>query len=597
MKLTKELLDDMNEIVDGCLADAPPYCQARCPLDIDVQGYVKAIGEGEYEKALELIRESTPFPGILGRICAHPCEEECKREEVESPLSIKNLKRFVADSVDDPAKWDLETKVETGKEIAVIGSGPAGATAAYELQKEGHQVTIYEALPVVGGMLRVGIPAYRLPHDVIDQEYSILEKLGVEIKLNTEVGKDVVFSDLEEDYDAVLVGAGLHDSATIPLEGSDLDGVLAGGDFLREVGLENKFETDEKIVVIGGGNVAMDVARTAWRVGSNDINVICLEGSYDEMPAHLWEIEDAIEEGIKMNPGWGPVKINGTDEVESVTVKKCTQVFDEDGNFNPQYDESQTREIEADNVFFAIGQRRDDSFVEDKELELSKIDELTLQSQEQDNIFVAGDCIGDPLLAVEAMAQGKKAAVSINRYLRNEDLDRNRENEMAYETDLEREVTSDEPVRPRIGMEMLSLEERKNNFKEVELGYNIAEARGEALRCLECECKNCMDECLMLGDFCMSPKDLFDDIIHDEIGPLVLYSCNMCDQCAIACPNDFKLKDRFMELRKVVVSENKGKSPISGHKAIDWHQKLGFSKFFTTTQPASKNKEGSANGK
>lgn len=584
MQLSEKLVKEINEIIDDCLADEEPYCQSRCPLNIDVQGYVTLIGEGKYREALELIRESTPFPGILGRVCAHPCEEECKRGEIEAALSIKNLKRFAADMADDPKKWDLSTAPATGKKVAIIGAGPAGATAAYDLQKKGHQVEIFESLPVVGGMLRVGIPAYRLPEAVIDQEYSILEKLGVNIHLNTEVGKDVQFDALKADYDAVFVAVGAHNAVMIPVEGSDLEGVLEGAEFLRKAGLNEKIEIGKKVVVIGGGNVAMDVARTAWRVGAEEIHVACLE-CRNEMPAHSWEIEDAEEEGIIMHPGWGPQKIEGDKKVKSMTFKECTQVFDEDGNFNPDYCEDNLKTIEADNVIFAIGQRSDTSFIND-DLSINEVDQITLQS-EAENVFSGGDCIGKPLLAVEAMSHGKKAAKSINRYLNNEDLKKDREREGAYESKLEKELTGEEPVRRRIDMRMLDLEERKNNFKEVELGFNVAEAKGESLRCLECECKECMKECIMLDQYSDSPKELFERVKNDEVDPLVYFSCNMCSQCTIVCPNEFEIKDKFMQLRKILVKENNGESPIKGHNAIKWHQRLGFSKLFTTTQAAS----------
>jgi len=268
-----------------------------------------------------------------------------------------------------------------------------------------------------------------------------------------------------------------------------------------------------------------------------------------------------------------------------MTFKECSQVFDEDGNFNPEYCEDNLKTIEADNVIFAIGQRADTSFVND-DLSINKVDQITMQS-EAENVFGGGDCIGKPLLAVEAMSHGKKAAKSIDRYLNNEDLKKDREREGAYESKLEKELTGEEPVRKRIDMRMLDLEERKNNFEEVELGFNIAEAKGEALRCLECECKECMKECIMLDQYSDSPKELFERVKKDEVDPLVYFSCNMCSQCTIVCPNEFEIKDKFMQLRKVLVKENNGESPIKGHNAIKWHQRLGFSKLFTTTQAAT----------
>lgn len=583
--LSTELVERMEEVVDDCMGDAPPACQATCPLHIDARGYIDLIKEGEYKEALELIREITPFPGILGRVCAHPCEEECKRQDVEDALSIKNLKRFAAE-FDDSADWDLSTEADTGKEVAIVGSGPAGAIAAYDLCKKGHQVTIYEKLPVVGGMLRVGIPAYRLPHDVIDKEYSILEKLGVEIKLNTEVGEDISFEELEENFDAVFTAIGAHESIMLPIDGADLEGVQPGVDILRKAGLEKFDEIDigKKVTVIGGGNVAMDVARTAWRVGAEEVHTVCLE-SREEMPAHIWEVEDAEEEGVNVHCCWGPEEINGEDEVESITFKKCTSVFDDEGNFNPSYDEDKLKEIEADNVIFAIGQSAQSNFLEDdQEIEINRggkieADDTTLQTAKE-HVFAGGDAAGRPLLAIEAMAHGRKAATSIDRYLKGEDLHENREHEGSYETWLDKEV--DEPRKDRIEIDMIPVEEREGNFKEVELPFDNQRAEEEADRCLRCECKDCVGECEFLEEYCEHPKELMQKLLDNPEENLEMsYFCNLCDTCTVYCPNDFELADIFMDIRRELVRQGKG--PLKGHNPVTkFHQPLGFSNFFTT---------------
>ncbi|MFP4016603.1 MAG: FAD-dependent oxidoreductase [Halanaerobiales bacterium] len=385
--LSTELLEKMDQVIDECMGDAPPYCKATCPLHIDAKGYVNLIQEGKYQEALDLIREYTPFAGILGRVCAHPCEEQCKRQEKDDALSVKNLKRFAADN-GDKGDWLPEMKAKSGKKVAVVGAGPAGAQAAFELRKEGHDVVIFEALPVVGGMLRVGIPEYRLPEKVIEYEYSILEKMGVEIKLNTRIGEDFSFDQIKGDFDAVFMAIGAHKSIMIPLEGKELEGIIPGADFLREVSLTGEYKLGKKVAVIGGGNVAMDVARSAWRVGAEEIELYCLE-SREEMPAHSWEIKDAEEEGIKVNCGWGPLRYTGDgNRVNGLVLKKCIQVFDEEGNFNPQYDEETTRNLEVDNVIMAIGQSTDASFLEGIDsLELQRgkvvVDPLTLQTADE----------------------------------------------------------------------------------------------------------------------------------------------------------------------------------------------------------------------
>ncbi|GAB6098199.1 hypothetical protein JCM16358_00780 [Halanaerocella petrolearia] len=583
--LSEKVINKMNEVVDNCMGDAPPACVATCPLHIDAKGYIDLIQEGKYKESLELIRETTPFPGILGRICAHPCEEECKRQDLETALSIKNLKRFAADH-DDPSNWDLNIAPETGKKVAIIGSGPAGALAAYDLRKNGHQVTIYEKLPVVGGMLRVGIPAYRLPHEVIDEEYSILEKLGVEIKLNIEVGEDIAFEELESDYDAVFVAIGAHESVMLPLDGADLDGVKPGVDLLRKAGLEKYDEIDlgKKVTVIGGGNVAMDVARTAWRTGAEEVEIACIE-ERSEMPAHEWEIEDAEEEGIKVHDGWGPMKINGNDQVESITLKKCTRVFDEEGDFNPEYDVCKTKELDVDNVIFAIGQSAQSEFLEEESsIELNRggkvaADSVTLQT-DREHVFAGGDVAGRPLLAIEAMAHGRKAAESIERYFNREDLHEDRANEGSYKTWLDKDV--DEPCKDRVDMKMLPVEERKDNFKEVELGFDEEMAQRESDRCLQCECKDCVAECEFLENTCEHPKELMQKILENpEANTDMSYFCNLCDTCTVYCPNDFELADIFLQVRRELVRQGEG--PLEGHNPVTkFHQPLGFSNFFTT---------------
>ncbi|SJZ37528.1 FAD-dependent oxidoreductase [Selenihalanaerobacter shriftii] len=590
--LSTETIEAMNEIVEDCMGDAPPYCQATCPLHIDVKGYVDLISEGEYKESLELIRETTPFPGILGRICAHPCEEECKRQELESALSIKNLKRFVSDLEDDPQNWDFTSKDESGNKVAIIGAGPTGALAAYDLRKEGHQVTIFEALPVVGGMLSVGIPDYRLPQEVIDREYSILEKLGVKIELNTRVGNDISFAELEDKFDAVFVAHGAHESIMLPLPGAELEGVLPGVDFLRDATINrDNVKMGKKVVVIGGGNVAIDVARTAWRFGAEEVHLLCLE-SREEMPAHSWEVEDAEEEEVQVHCGWGPKEIQGQDKVTGISFKKCTSVRDEEGNFAPNYDEEQIKELEADTVILAIGQNAESDFLKDDDkVELNrgdkvKVDPVTLQT-DKDHVFAGGDNAGRPLLAIEAMAHGRKAATSINLYLKGQELHEDRDQEGTFETWLETEIDDNESKEERVDMRMLSIDERRGNFEEVELGFSEVEARRESKRCLQCECKLCMQECVMLNDYCESPKDLFAKIIENEdVDPIIPYSCNMCSQCTIVCPKEFPIKMKFMKIRKDMVKANDGKSPMKGHNAIEMHQFLGFSWLFNTAKSA-----------
>lgn len=596
---TADLKKRMQEIVDDCMGDAPAYCVSTCPVHTDVKGYVNLISEGNYKGAVKLIREKLPFPAIMGRICAHPCEEQCKRGEVEEAMSIAALKRFAAD-YDDQKDWDLSKKPATGKKVAIIGAGPAGAMAAYVLAKKGHAVTVFEKLGVVGGMVRVGIPAYRMPRDVIDFEFSILTHLGVEMRMNTEVGKDIAMDEIQKQFDAIYIAIGAHLSVMLPLSGGDLEGVLPGVDVLRNASLGEPVEKmGKKVLVVGGGNVAIDVARTARRLGAS-VEMVCLEQK-NEMPAHAWEVEEAEEEGIEVHNGWGPVEYVGQNGiVTGLKVKECSKVFDAEGHFSPKYNEENTKVIEADTVIMAIGQATDSQAIAEK-LGITimrggkfEVNPLTLETNVK-GIFAGGDAAGRPLLAIEAVAHGLKGAISIDKYFKGEDLNVGREFEGAYDTWLEKDA-EDEPKQKRVQMKMLDPEERIKSFDEVALGFTEKEALEESGRCLQCECKLCMKECEMLNDFCECPKDLFEKILADEnVDPIIPFSCNMCSQCTIACPKDFEIKDRFMSIRKIMVKNNNGKSPMKGHGAIEMHQMLGFSKLFNTAKPAkdSNRKEGS----
>ncbi len=584
---TIDILEKMKDIAEGCMGEAAAYCVAACPMHTDARGYVGLIGEGKYEEALKRVRETLFLPATLGRICAHPCEDKCKRGETKNPLSIAALKRFVADRCDAEGLWDLTVAPEKPQRIAIIGAGPAGAQAALDLRRKGYKVTVFERLGMVGGMLRVGIPEYRLPREIIDREYSLLEKIGVEFKLGVEIGRDISFENLRSDYDVVLIAVGAHKSITLPIPGSDLDGVLNAVDFLKEVSLTKHHALGNRVVVIGGGNVGIDVARTARRLGAADVKLVCLE-CREEMPAHSWELEEALEEGVTFHTSCGPVEILGEGgRVAGFNTRRCTSVFDESGKFNPRFDDNDTCLINGvDNVIFAIGQSVDGAGVPDELVRRQSggrfvINPVTLQTNIE-NIFAAGDATGRSVIAVAAMAEGRKAAESIDRYLTGRDLYVNRDLEGAYETKLETQVDPADKNPPRVRTSMLPPAERVLSFVEADRGFDEAQAREEASRCLACECKLCMKECEMLNDFTGCPGELFQDILEKggDIDPLIPFSCNMCMQCTLVCPKEFSMMDRFMDLRIRMVRENKGKSPIKGHKVIDLHQMLGFSRFF-----------------
>ncbi|MGL5100491.1 MAG: FAD-dependent oxidoreductase, partial [Fusobacteriaceae bacterium] len=388
--LKTEVLDKMKHIVDNCMGDSTAACVSACPMNTDVKQYVRLIGEGRGEESLNVIREKLFIPGTLGRICAHPCEQNCRRGEEDHSISIAYLKRYAADNFDKAENWDLAKAASNGKKVAVIGAGPAGAQAALDLIKKGYAVTIFEKLPVLGGMMRVGIPEYRLPRHIIDTEYSLLQKLEVEIKLGVEIGKDISFDELKKNHDAVVVAVG-RQAGRIDrsLENHDAEGIFHAAEYLKEISLTRDFKGAGKVVaVIGGGDVAMDCARSSKRVpGVERVISIPLEATFDGMPSSNHEIHGAVEEDVIFKLGYGINRImkdeNG--RVSGIELKKCLSLFDAEGRFSPKFDMNQLEVLAIDTLVFAIGQGVDSSF--DSGETLAKrgngtfdADKLTMQS-------------------------------------------------------------------------------------------------------------------------------------------------------------------------------------------------------------------------
>jgi len=452
-------------------------CKAECPAHISIQGFIGMITEGRYRDGLKLIKETMPFPCICGRICHHPCEMKCNRGKVDEPVAIEYLKRFLADrGLSEDIGYVPETEEKKEEKVAVIGAGPAGLSAAYFLAIKGYPVTVFEKLPVAGGMMAVGIPSYRLPVD-----------MGVEIKTGVSFGKDITIESLKKDgYKAFFIAVGLHVSRGLNVEGENFDGIIHGINFLRDVSLKGNVTIGERAIVIGGGNVAIDVALTALRNGAKEVEMVCLE-SREEMPAWEHEIKDALDEGIKINNSWGPKRFIGENgHVKSLEFKRCTAVFDADGRFNPQYDESELMTLEADTVLLSIGQACDMSFAKGvPDLDVSPRgpsvkDPITLETNIP-GLFVGGDASYGPRSVVEAVASGKEAAISIDRYLKGEDIRTDRPLEWKG---IELEPQDVEHL-DRQQMQRLSIAQRKNSFEEIDLGFSEQQARLEAGRCLK----------------------------------------------------------------------------------------------------------------
>ncbi len=600
-------------------------CQFACPVHTDARGYVRAIADGDYERAYLIARGPNPLASLCGRICGAPCEAACRRGSIDQAISIRALKRFAcekfgSDSRPEPGRelfpylksksdtrecddfeelthlLDLLAHSEfpkpTGERIAVIGSGPAGLAAGHDLALMGFRPTIFEMEPEPAGMLYTGVPGYRLPRDLIRAEVAVIQSLGVEIRCNTQVGKDVSFPQLRSEFAAVIIACGAKRSRALPIPNADAIGVMGGVDFLRDVSLGKKVDLGQRVIVIGGGNVAYDVARTVLRqeeydvsrtaarmAGVRQVNLVCLE-SLDEMPADTVEILEGQEEGVTRHNSWGPREVlvreeNGQKFVRGVKFARCIQVYDENGRFAPKFAESVTTEIEGDSILLSVGQSADLSFVD------ALRDGIEMRSPQQiindpatcatsaPGVFIAGDIAYGPRLMIHAIASGKQAARSVYRFLRGQEI---QPEEVQFHFPIEqyrREKHYER--RPRQHIPTLSPQERlKSPSALVEIGYNEVQAQAEAGRCLDCGvntifdgercvlCGGCVDVCPTVclklvtfdrlsstpeleqaaSELSLDPSDL-SAIIKDE------ERCIRCGLCAQRCPVAAITMERF----------------------------------------------------
>ena len=505
-------------------------CVLACPAGINVQGYVQLIGQGRYEEAVRLIMERLPLPGVLGRVCPHPCETQCRRAEVDQPVSICRLKRAAADRVDLQSLPRPEIE-ERDRRVAVVGSGPAGLSAAYYLRLNGYRVTLFEALPALGGMLRAGIPDYRLPPEVLDREIDHILGLGVEARTETRLGEAFTLSDLKEQgFDAVFLGTGAHLGMKLRIPGEDdLEGVVDAVDFLREVNLGGGSAPGRRVVVIGGGNVAVDAARTALRMGCEEVRIV-YRRTRGEMPAYEEEIEEALAEGIEIHYLTAPVRIQG--ENGRVTGFDCirTELGEPDGSGRrrPVPVEGSEFTIPCDAVIPAVGQRPDVSWVrEENALSLTRWDTFevhpdTLQTG-LEGVFAAGDAVTGPATVVEAVAAGRRAADAMHAYLQGGDLSSWEPIPAVPEqTGDWAEVPEGTAPEARAEDELLPVEGRAASFDEVSRGLAEDEIRREALRCLNCgvcsECMTCVEAC-KVGAIDHQARD---EVVELEVGSIVL---------------------------------------------------------------------------
>ncbi len=502
-------------------------CKVMCPAHPGIQGFIALIREKKFREALDLFRAEHPFPGVCGRVCHQPCEKICTRNEVDQPIAIRSLHRFLADwGRDTGAPIVPDKKPAREEKVAIIGAGPAGLTCAYFLALEGYPVTVFEKLPVPGGMLTVGIPSYRLPRDIIESEIQVIRDLGVQFKTGIEIGKDITVATLrEEGFKAIFLGIGAHECKPLGIDGENLKGVYAGVEFLREVNLGNRISFGNRVAVIGGGNVAMDSVRTALRTGSSKPMVI-YRRSEDEMPANPEEIEDCRDEGIEILTLTAPVRIIG--ENGRVVGIECIKMElaepDGSGRKRPVPVAGSEFVIDVDAVIPAIGQESDWACLTSEcactlnEWGTIRVDPVTLQTEDPE-IFAGGDAVSGPRTVVEAIAAGKEAAISMDRFLRGEDLGTGRDRHLEAVVDVDIENAA--PV-ARIEMPHLPAKEPVFNFNEVQKGFDQILAEAESARCLSCgvcsECFQCVSACLPGAIFHdMRPKQR-----HLKVGAVIL---------------------------------------------------------------------------
>jgi NADPH-dependent glutamate synthase beta subunit-like oxidoreductase/coenzyme F420-reducing hydrogenase delta subunit len=525
--------------------DLVPPCQYACPLSQDVQRYIALAAQGKRDEAAEVIRRTNPLPSICGYICAHPCEDACRRGDVDEPLAIRSLKQYIMDNTDARSPYETARKGPAKhKRIAIVGSGPSGLTAAHDLALSGYDVTVFEKLDDAGGALRHGVPAYRLPLSVIHRDIEAIKALGVSFRVGMELGGDFTIDDLwNEGFDAVLLALGLPESKTLPLPQSDHAQVLDALTFLRNARQDSyMLPQGSRVVVVGAGAVAMDVTRTALRQGAAQVRLLSLEKKH-QMPAHQKEIDEAQEEGVIMEHlGWGPQEIVCSEDgtIRGVRCKECVSVFDNKGRFNPQFNEENTVVVDGDTVIFAIGQNADIDYLTDMDIVLTQRGMLQWDSKTfkttRDAVFSCGEIVTGPGLAVNAMAHGRDAALAIRRYFGEAKLPviehKDKIGELPFTTAGKVKRTA------RKDTDSLSPQRRTASFVPVEQPFSDAQAIEEARRCLNCGAGAEIDSdicasCLTCSRICPyeAPK------AHARAGVQVDKDmCIGCGVCYATCP-------------------------------------------------------------
>lgn len=513
---------DNNRI--NCYDTGTAPCKTACPAHIAVQGYLKKAAQGKYTEALALIKKDNPFPAICGHICNRRCEDACTRGTIDQAVAIDEVKKFIAEQ-------DLKAETRyipeiipptTGRlfdeKIAIIGAGPAGLSCAYYLALKGYKPTVFEKNEKPGGMLVYGIPSFKLEKNIVDAEIDVIRELGVDIRCGVEIGKDITLDELRaQGYKAFYIAIGCQGGRKAGILGEDAEGVMTAVEFLKTVGQDETYPVEGRTVVVGGGNVAIDVARTSGRCGASEVSMYCLENR-EIMPASVEEIEEAEEEGVEIHCGWGPKEILTEDgKVTGIVFKKCTSVFDENGRFAPVYDETETVTIPCERVFLSIGQSIQwGSLLEGSKVEFGRgngpvADSLTYQTKEPD-IFVGGDVYTGPKFAIDAIAAGREGAISIHRYVQPRSsltIGRNRREFIELDKDNLKVEQYDNSSRQIPGTDKTI--DRHRSFRDAKQTFTEEQVKIETARCLSCGA-SVVDENKCIGCGVCTTKCEFDAI-------------------------------------------------------------------------------------
>lgn len=584
-------MDWHQKILGECIGEEPPPCQAACPLDIPVREKLSLLQAGRREEALDLLLLHCPFPGILGRICHHPCEAACTRSQVDESVAVAALKRHLID-LDPEAVFRVRPGPPRPERLAVVGGGPAGLMCALELRRRGFGVTLFEAEAALGGALRLYIPAYRLPREVLDREVAVLDHLGVEILLNRRLGRDLHLDDLRAQYAAVFLALGSQRPLQLPVPGADLPQVMDALAFLRAANRGEAPIGGGRLAVIGGGNVAVDAARQARRLGAGEVTVISLETAAT-LPAFPEEVAAAKEEGVNFHHGLGVQAILAAEgRVQGLRLMAVVRVFDEAGRFAPLYDTTRLTEVPADQVILAVGQEAEWGEIfaglpsPAGQAGPVRVDPLTLATH-LPGVFAGGDCVTGPRSAVEAFAAGRRAAWAMEAFLSGKPP--------AAPPPLTGRDTglivtlSQVPRIPRVHPTRLAAEARlKAPRAEVVQGLAPAQAAAEAGRCLRCTCSECVKNCTFLKayvqDFPATEKGLARLLAAGSgADPRIAYSCHYCGLCQEVCPKDLHAGELCLAERRRLVKEGKG--PLPQHRGIQSYVRWGTSPTFTLSRP------------